>query len=208
MDERLQSLINKANNGDVNAMVIVGDCYNRGEYIEKNVEKAQQYYMMAAEKGNAQAEFMAGLGFLLGEGVGRSVSTEAKYIQSAADKGITNAQYVLGSLYKDGEIGFWATDQKAVKYFEMAAKHGHAQAQIELGDMYIRGVGVKTNLNRGLFWLVCAYLHGQNAMQESDDAMERINTLIYSGLPGGKERIDSIIDDIKANYSLYIKNNY
>lgn len=35
MDEGLKNLVTKAEQGDVDAMVMVGDCYNRGLHTEK-----------------------------------------------------------------------------------------------------------------------------------------------------------------------------
>ncbi len=206
MDEGLKNLVAKAESGDIEAMVMVADCYNRGFHTAQNDSKAQAYYKMAADKGHAVAAFMVSLGYLNGTGVRKSKSDAVKYMQFAADHGVANAQFVLGTLYKSGEVGLFFKDQKAVHYLEMASKQGHAKAQISLGDMNITNSGSLFTLEKGLFWLICAYMHGNSAKEESQNAMERLNTLLKSGLPGGKDRIDQIIATIKQKYPTYIKN--
>lgn len=205
MDERVQNIINKANNGDVNAMVIVGNCYLRGKGVRKDDSLAHKYYMMAAERGSIPAKYMVGMDYLTGEGVRKDISYAETYIKSAADAGFAKAQYMMGMMYKNELIGMFSIDKKAFTYFEKAAKQGLGKAQIELGDAYIGGIGVRANLGEGLFWLACAYLHGRNDPDVGNAAVERLNSLVNSGVPGGKERINDIMDDIRLRYPQYIK---
>ena len=69
MDEGLKNLVIKAEQGDIDAMIMVGDCYNRGLHIEKNDKEAHKYYKMAADKGNVQASLMVAIDLLNGIGV-------------------------------------------------------------------------------------------------------------------------------------------
>ena len=55
MDEGLKNLVAKAESGDIEAMVMVADCYNRGFHTAQNDSKAQAYYKMAADKGHKNA---------------------------------------------------------------------------------------------------------------------------------------------------------
>lgn len=100
MDEGFMNLIAKADAGDVEAMVMVGDCYNRGFHADKDDFKAQTYYKMAADKGHAAAAFMVGLGYLFGTGVKKDKANAIKYIQDAAVKGFANAQHMMGMMYQ------------------------------------------------------------------------------------------------------------
>lgn len=206
MDEGFKRMLMQADGGDIEAMVMVADCYNRGLKVEKNDSKAHLYYQKAADMGHPRAAFMASLDWLTGMGTRKSKPNAIKYMQFAADKGVVNAQYMLGTLYKSGEAGFLFKEQKAAYYLEMAAKRGHAKAQIALGDMNIAGKGAQFSLEKGLFWLVCAYLHGSNAQEESDEAMRRLNALLQGGLPGGIKRVDQIVTSVKAKHPSYIRN--
>lgn len=207
MDEGLKNLITKAEQGDVEAMVMVGDCFNRGFHTEKNDQEAHKYYKMAADNGHVQANLMVAINFLNGIGTAKDKKTGVKYLQVAADSGAAFGQYLLASMYKMGEIGLFGKEQKAMKYFEMAARQGDAKSQIELADMIMLAKKKYTyTMEDMVFWLVCAYLHGKQAEEESDAALQRINHLIRNGMPGGKPYVEKILGNVKQNYQAYLKN--
>lgn len=205
MDRKIQEIMDRANNGDVKAMEMLGDCYVHGIGVNKDDVMAFKFYMMAAERGSIPGKYMVGMSYLTGEGVQKSISSAESYIRAAADAGFAKAQYILGLMYQNEEIGFLARDKKAFKYFEKSARQGHGNAQIELGDAYLGGIGVKADLGEGLFWLVCAYLHGEDDAEVGNAAVERLNSLIHSGMPGGRERVDDVMNDIKTHYPQYTK---
>lgn len=205
MDEGLKNLVTKAEQGDVDAMVMVGDCYNRGLHTEKDDQEAHRYYKMAADKGHVQANLMVAIDLLNGIGTSKDKKAGTKYLQIAADGGAAFGQYLLASMYKIGEIGLFGREQKAMKYFEMAAKQGDAKSQVELADMIMLAKKSKYTLDDMVFWLVCAYLHGNQAEEESNAALQRINHLISNGMPGGKAYVEKVLDNVKRNYQGYLK---
>lgn len=205
MDEELKNLVTKAEQGDVDAMVMVGDCYNRGLHTEKDDQEAHRYYKMAADKGHVQANLMVAIDLLNGIGTSKDKKAGTKYLQIAADGGAAFGQYLLASMYKIGEIGLFGREQKAMKYFEMAAKQGDAKSQVELADMIMLAKKSKYTLDDMVFWLVCAYLHGNQAEEESNAALQRINHLISNGMPGGKAYVEKVLDNVKRNYQVYLK---
>lgn len=205
MDEGLKNLVTKAEQGDVDAMVMVGDCYNRGLHTEKDDQEAHRYYKMAADKGHVQANLMVAIDLLNGIGTSKDKKAGTKYLQIAADGGAAFGQYLLASMYKIGEIGLFGREQKAMKYFEMAAKQGDAKSQVELADMIMLAKKSKYTLDDMVFWLVCVYLHGNQAEEESNAALQRINHLISNGMPGGKAYVEKVLDNVKRNYQVYLK---
>lgn len=205
MDEGLKNLVTKAEQGDVDAMIMVGDCYNRGFHTEKDDQEAHRYYKMAADKGHVQANLMVAIDLLNGIGTSKDKKAGTKYLQIAADGGAAFGQYLLASMYKVGEIGLFGREQKAMKYFEMAAKQGDAKSQVELADMIMLAKKSKYTLDDMVFWLVCAYLHGNQAEEESNAALQRINHLISNGMPGGKAYVEKVLDNVKRNYQVYLK---
>lgn len=205
MDEGLKNLVTKAEQGDVDAMIMVGDCYNRGLHTEKDDQEAHRYYKMAADKGHVQANLMVAIDLLNGIGTSKDKKAGTKYLQIAADGGAAFGQYLLASMYKIGEIGLFGREQKAMKYFEMAAKQGDAKSQVELADMIMLAKKSKYTLDDMVFWLVCAYLHGNQAEEESNAALQRINHLISNGMPGGKAYVEKVLDNVKRNYQVYLK---
>lgn len=186
-------------------MIMVGDCYNRGLHTEKDDQEAHRYYKMAADKGHVQANLMVAIDLLNGIGTSKDKKAGTKYLQIAADGGAAFGQYLLASMYKVGEIGLFGREQKAMKYFEMAAKQGDAKSQVELADMIMLAKKSKYTLDDMVFWLVCAYLHGNQAEEESNAALQRINHLISNGMPGGKAYVEKVLDNVKRNYQVYLK---
>lgn len=207
-EEELKKLIMQAKQGDVNAMVIVADCYKRGLYTEKNDQESHKYYKMAADKGHIRANSMAAIDCLYGVGTVEDKKTGIKYLQVAADGGVAFAQFLLATMYQSGDIGTVGKEQKALKYFEMAAKQGDAKSQVELARL-IRSTGRYT-LDDEIFWLACAYLHRINnqAEEESNFALQMLNSFISTGIPGGRARIEKVLDDVKRNYSMYLRNPF
>lgn len=206
MDEGLKNLIEKAERGDVEAMVMVGDCYNRGFHADKDDAMAHIYYKMAADKGHIKAACIVAGNYLYGLGVPKNKKMGIKYLQMSADKGLAEAQYFLALEYQIGEAGLFLRELKEAAYFEKAAKQGHAKAQIELANMHILKEGAQYSLDQGIFWLVCAYLHGSEAEEDSNKAMDGLNSLLKSGLPGGKKRVEKVIENVKKKHPSYIHN--
>lgn len=205
MDDGFKNLIIKAELGDIDAMVMVGDCYNRGFHTDKDDFKAQAYYKMAAYNGHPGAIFMVGLGYLNGTGVKRNKGNAIKYIQDAADKGVANAQYIIGELYQAGEVGIFFKNKKAINYYKMAAMNGHADAQYKLGRIYLLKLsnGNDCNFDEGLFWILCASLHKSEKSSEiSIKAKNIINRTVERGCP--IEVINRKIEIIKRQYPDYI----
>ena len=108
-------------------------------------------------------------------------------------------------MYKIVETGLFGREQKSMKYFEMASKQGDAKSQVELADMIMLAKKSKYTLDDMVFWLVCAYLHGNHAEEESNAALQRIDHLISNGMPGGKAYVEKVLDNVKRNYQVYLK---
>ncbi len=206
MDAGLKGLIAKAENGDVDAMVMVGDCFTRGINTQVNDAQSHKYYKMAADKGHVKASAQVGINFINGIGVEVDKKQGIKYLTYAADHDEAFAQFYLGVLYENGEIGMSKTlgVGNAIMYYEMAAKQGYAKAQLALAYLY-NDNGYA--LDKQIFWLVCAYLHGmyQESMEESEKACQALNQISGRGIFGKKDKIDKTIERVKSEYSSYLR---
>lgn len=127
MDAGLKNLITKAENGDVDAMVMVGDCFTKGINTRIDDVQSHKYYKMAADKGHVKASVQVGIDFINGIGVKSDKKQGVKYLTYAADHGEAFAQFYMGVLYENGEIGMSKTlgHGMAIMYYEMAAKQGN-----------------------------------------------------------------------------------
>ena len=98
----------KAKQGDAGAQFMLGDCYYRGEGVEKDFAEAVKWYRKAAEQGNANAhsnlaQLMLGVCYKNGIGVAKDYAEAVKWYRKAAEQGDADAQYMLGGCYRDGE---------------------------------------------------------------------------------------------------------
>ncbi len=93
MDEGLKNLVTKAEQGDVDAMIMVGDCYNRGLHTEKDDQEAHRYYKMAADKGHVQANLMVAIDLL--NGIGTKSRTPSLSLISSMAFSISSCVYTV-----------------------------------------------------------------------------------------------------------------
>lgn len=202
MDKSIQELIDRAEQGDVEAMILVSKHYKNGILTEQDDVKAHEYRLMAAQRGDAGSEYIVGMDYCFGFGVAENMALGLKYLQSAADKNIAHAQYTLAALY-DGneEVNAYLKEEEYTGYLEKAAKQGHAGAQIMLGDMYVEGKRRKRDLEQAAFWFCCAYLHDES----NETAKEKIDSLINAGFNGiSKSKIEKMLAEINALYPQYM----
>ncbi|MDR0705316.1 MAG: sel1 repeat family protein, partial [Planctomycetaceae bacterium] len=71
----VESFRQAAKQGDVIAVVEIGDCYSTGGFgILQNCAEAVKWYREAANKGNAEAEYKLGICYLNGNGVDKDIT--------------------------------------------------------------------------------------------------------------------------------------
>jgi TPR repeat protein len=105
--------------GDVDAMVFLGETYNKGLGVKLDKKKAAPLYRMAADRGDADAQCY--LAFLLSS---EKKSDEAfRYYTLSADQGYTRSEANLGCCYMNGK-GTEVDLGKARYWFERAAAKG------------------------------------------------------------------------------------
>ncbi|CAG8612500.1 15864_t:CDS:2, partial [Dentiscutata erythropus] len=136
-----------ANSNDIFAQYFVGQCYETGWNIRKNMKQAIKWYTKASEGGCTIAEYMLGEYYYKLNKYKKAIN----YLKSAADKGNALAMNTLGICYQKG-YGTNVDKVKGFKLFEKAAKEGLPASQYELGDCYEYGNGTKINLRKSLDW--------------------------------------------------------
>lgn len=128
MSEELKQLEIKAENGDVDSQMSLGDHYR---FAENNLEKAIKYYSMAAKQGNIKAYVHLAMYY---SSNGDSKKSKEYYLK-AAEGGNSGAQSVLGFIYYEDEHN----NEEAFKWFKFAADNGDADAQYEVAEFYYMG---------------------------------------------------------------------
>jgi TPR repeat protein len=115
------ALLAKANGGDAAAQVQVGESYAAGKGVERDLEKAAEWYRRAADKLFIAAEMhLAQLYREGGKGLPRDMAQAAAWYRKAAEQGDITAQGTLGVLYSIGQ-GVPQSDVEAYYWLDLAA---------------------------------------------------------------------------------------
>ena len=164
----------------------LGEKYYNGDGVEKDYEKAVEYYEKAAELENAAAQNNLGLCYENGHGVLQDYKEAVKWYRKAAEQGNTVAQYNLGHCYANG-IGVPRDYKEAVKWYRKAAEQGDTAAQNNLGGCYANGRGVPQDYKEAVKWyrkaaeqgdadawyqLGVCYAHGCGVPQDYEEAVK------------------------------------
>jgi len=167
VDETLASIWQAAQDGDANAMLVLGYAYYRGSTITRDYEKSRYWLERAGEAGNAAAYFRLGIFYEKGVGVAKNDKTAFSHYLKSAQMGYENGQFWTGYLYGKGR-GVAKSDEKAFEWYLKAAKQGHSSAMQNLGIRNQAGRGVTKNMEQAALWY--------------ERAIEAGNLASYSGL--------------------------
>jgi len=90
--------------GNSTAMVRLASLYQRGEGVDRDIDKAARFYRSAAELGDAEAQFNLGNMYLLGEGLPRDEDWALTFYRRAAAQGHVLAEQNMLELYRANGI--------------------------------------------------------------------------------------------------------
>ncbi len=107
--EEIRALQERADTGDANAQYELGLLYiEEHPTLQEKVldcEKAEHWFMCAAQGGNTDAQCKIGWIYWVGMGVAMDNEVAAKWLTIAAKKDHALAQFYLGEMYFHGDDG-------------------------------------------------------------------------------------------------------
>ena len=185
-DITLDTLIQLAENGDVEAQYNLALIYYRGDGIEEDKKEAFEWFEKAARQGDSDAQFYLAFSYMNGEGIEENKGEAFRWYKKSAERGNISAQNNLACCYDNGD-GVEKDKEKAFKWFKKAAEQGDAVAQNNLGNCYDNGDGVEKNEERAFEWykksaeqgyadaqynLACFYDNGKGVKENKEKAFE------------------------------------
>lgn len=108
-----------------------------GDVLEKDLAKAVEWYLVAAEKGHGGAEQNLGECYLNGLGVEMNMNVAISWFKRASEKGRLGAMFSLASIYEAENNGV-----EAVRWFSRAAELGDLRSKHKLSSYYEKGICV------------------------------------------------------------------
>lgn len=130
--------------GDTSAQFDVGQMYQYGVGVEKNVQEAIKYYQLSAAQQDLPSEYNLGLLYLLGTDITPDYKLAVEWLNDAAFKGNAYAQYVLASIYEhgyrnaDNQEVITADPEQAMAMYNLAAANNYGLAQYRLAEILVR----------------------------------------------------------------------
>ena len=150
-DKALEYYRKAADMGHVAALTGLGQLYQEGNGVEKNLGKALEYYRSAADKGSAVSMFYLGFMYFSGDGVEKNIEESKKWLLKAGEAGLSYGFSNLGGLYNMSE-----DYSIAMEYFRKAADMGNGEAMCQIGLLYDSGKGVAKNIDTANQWYLKA----------------------------------------------------
>ncbi len=192
----ISNLINKAEQGDMEAQFELATAYANGERVKQSDEKAAYWYEKSANQGYGIAQLMLASIYNSGTGVKKDPHKALEWIMKyqqpnpnvekvtetdefsdfliKANQGDSDSQMLVALTYYVGkDFGYnveidWS---KSFYWFKKAAEQGDQIAQNQVAKMYLKGYGTKQNKQKAIYW------YEQAAKQGSKKAQEQLKLL-------------------------------
>lgn len=114
-------------NYDVETLIRIGECYEKGIEVEENLFTAFRYYEKAAKTGDATALNKLGNMYAQGRGCMKDSYKAAQCYKAAAEKGNKYAQHNIAFCYWDG-MGVEKNHDLAIMWMRRSAEQGYEKA--------------------------------------------------------------------------------
>jgi TPR repeat protein len=132
--EAIAKLEELAAKGSALSMLYIGDSYENGRGVERNVELGDQWYRKAADRGSVEAAHRLAFAYWHRHEYGKAIEELSKL----SERGFTPAMFCLGSMYYVGK-GVKPSVENAMKYWKMAEARGHLLAKQRLSKLFRSG---------------------------------------------------------------------
>lgn len=169
--------------GSVEAQRTLGQMYEKGQSVERDVAEAVQWYEKAAKRGDLYSQLSLGHLYKNGIDIAQDYDKTLNWFSEAAKQGSAVAQYNMGYFYYSG-IGTIQDKRESLKWYEMAAEQNYENASYLVGQIYYEGDGIKKDYKQALAWfqkasaagdsdalMVIGYLYERGYGVEQNDKM-------------------------------------
>lgn len=199
----------RANNKSAFDGVLVAQCYQKGNGVEKDMAKAIDYFAKAAALNSVDAQRELALCYVNNKETPKAVP----WFKKAAEQGDVASAYYYGKMLMDGN-GVAKDPQNAVIYLLKAANQDFPQAQVEAGNLYTTGTGVPKNEETAAQWyqkaagngnvhgawnLALCYMKGSGIKRDYDQAMFWFAEAVAGGYKRSFNKMLEENDEVKQS---------
>jgi hypothetical protein len=137
-EQAVTLLTSLASAGNAQAANRLGDCYEYGHGVTKNLPKARLLYEQAIKLGSDDALDSLGRMYRDGLGVTRDDKKAADLFKQAADQWVARGAYDLSEMYRWGR-GTNMSYKLYLAMLERSANQGLPEAEHDLAHLYVHG---------------------------------------------------------------------
>jgi len=177
----MQSLISRAQAGDVAAQFQLGRDYEDGKGVAQDDAKAVEWFRKAAEGGNPQGQNSLGAMYADGRGVEQNKQEAVRWYRMAAKNGLLEGFYNLGISYFNAE-GVNENLHLAYVYMAIAAAKGNAEALQALQHI---SESLQDQLDEAKLELAGRYEEGEDVSQDYSAAAKIYQDVAQTGSKSG-----------------------
>jgi tetratricopeptide (TPR) repeat protein len=172
--------------------------YYNGKGTERDLEKAFEWYLKAAESNkksekNPAYPYSLGRMYYNGEGTKQDLKKAMEWYANAADYGDKEAQAFLSCYDKNMVL----TRQHFEKCLKLAER-GKAKAQYAVGILYSQNLGVEKDFNKAYEWLSKAAAQDPKYEEEKDIVGEELGK--FKEMIVNQKDYDILVSDPKYQY--------
>ena len=121
----------------------------KGDGFYNYPKEAVRYLKKAAEKEHVHAEYQLALAYHTGDGVKKDEDECIRWLEKAAEKSHKEAGELLAELQEKRRI---RQEKAEFKNHLRQAEKGDAYAQSKTAELYLVGIGVKQDIQKGIEW--------------------------------------------------------
>jgi len=157
--EAAQRFRQAAERGHAAAAYDLGEAYNDGRGVNKDLNEGAKWINAAASRGDPRAQYAVGAALYSNAKSDQDRARAVRYLGNAASQGHAGAQYLLGESYANGR-GVTKNLPWAARWYGKSAERGYAEGAFSYGVVQAAGLGLPENLTAGYAWLDIANQRG------------------------------------------------
>jgi uncharacterized protein len=170
----IQTLLPPAQAGVPDALLTVGNMYEKGQGVDYDYAKALDLFGKAYSAGSYDGLAEIGNMYRNGLGAHQNYPRAVAMFQEASQHGSLRGESYLGEVYTTGQ-GVPVDYQRARTLFEDAANRGFTVALVDIGNLYLAGRGVPRDIPTAIKYYSAA------AEKNSPQAMNNLGLLWQKG---------------------------
>lgn len=143
---KAENLTRRAENGDSQAMLDLGNCYRVGDCVEQNPEVMLEWWKKAAEAGEIGG--LHNIGYYYYEQ--RDIPNAVHYLSQAVEKGYLESYFTLAFCYLRRDEP--EDREKGIELLTAAAERDHHAAQVALTGIYHDGKYADKDYDKARYW--------------------------------------------------------